>query len=114
MIYRTGAHVFQEDMSFRKICLMEGHVLLKDIPYRRTCLTGINVLWEDISYRRTCLMAGHVLWGGMSYMRTRILDRKCPVIQEDIVCNFLLVCLGLISMNAWQNFCVDLNVLLVP
>ena len=53
-------------MSYGKICFMGGYVLEEDISYRRKCLirghmTGGYILLKNISYGRTCLMGEHII-----------------------------------------------------
>ena len=43
-----------DHMAYGRTCLMEGHVLQEDMSYRRICLL------EDKFYRKTYL-TGHVL-----------------------------------------------------
>ena len=57
----SGSHVFQEDKSCFKVCLIGGHVLQDGRSYWMICLTGRHVLQEDRSFWMVCLIGGHVL-----------------------------------------------------
>ena len=122
MAYLSRRCILLEGTSYRTDlaggCLVGGHVLLEDISCRRTCLTEdmSYFLQDDMSYRgRVLLLTGeHILrevtclmrfYAALSFEQKLFFSYTIwfalrHVFQEYIVCNVLVVCLGLISMSA--------------